>query len=902
MKNKVLNIVLFFLLISSIHLKAHSTDQFNFDVTEVEILNDGNIIKGLKKGTVKTNDGITITADTFVWDKLSNILTAEGNVEIIDPNQDLKVYSDNAVYKKNDEIITTNQNSRAIYGIGKFMYADTFKVFRNENILNAKGNVDIVNTIDDHLITGDDFTYFKNSEKIISKGETKANIQSEYKITSKDVTYLVNENNLSSENKTKIEDQDSHVYFTERFNYQINQEILKGDKVLIITNYNLPKSDRFFFENAIINLKNREFIAKNTKIDIHKDVFEVSENDPRLIGVSSSGDNNITLINKGVFTTCKKNDDCPPWSIKATKIKHDKIKKQLIYDNAIIKVYDFPVLYLPKFFHPDPSVKRQSGLIKGEWNNSDTLGSSITAPYFYVISEDKDLTLTPIWFDTDTEMISAEYRQANKNSNFLADTGFVNGYQSYTTKERNSLSHLFLKFYKDLDLKNYNTSNLNMKFEKISGQHTYLNVFDQYMTKSQVRPSSFSTLEKSIKLSLDHEKFDFDSGMKSYESLATDKKSDRYSYNLPYYSLSKNIEQNYVNGNLSFGSIGNNYLRKTNQLETSIVNNLTYGSLDFISSLGFKNNFGIKFKNLNSVGKNTTKYKSSPQMEILSIYRADMSLPLIKDTEKSKNSLTPKLSFRFNPSDMKDYSESSNIVDANNAFAINRLGLSDSFETGRSLTLGLDYRKDTKGIKDDAEDLDNINNYFKAKLATVLRDKEEKFIPNTSSLNRTNSNLFGSIESRFSDNFKIGYDFSLDNDFNTLEYNSINPTFSINNLVTTFNFIETNGERGDTNIIASKIDYNLDGKNSLQFKTRRNRKINLTEYYDLVYQYKNDCLTAGIKYKKTYYKDGDLRPTENLLFTITLFPLTSYEQTGDNLLKNEDSFLNNLELSEEMFK
>ena len=614
MKSKILYILLFFLSSSFIHFKAHSVDQFDFDVTEVEILNNGNIIKGLKKGTIKTYDGITITADTFVWDKLSNILTTNGNVEIIDPNQDLKIYSENAVYQKNDEIITTNRNSKAIYGIGKFIYADTFKLFRNKNILNAKGNVKIEDIIDNHLITGDDFTYFKNSEKIISRGETKAKIQSKYKITSKDVTYLINKNNLSSENKTRIEDQNSQVYFAERFNYQINQEILKGERILVITNYNLPKSDRFFFENAIINLKNREFIAKNTKVEIHNDVFEIQENEPRLEGVSSSGDGNITFINKGVFTTCKKNDDCPPWSIKADTIKHDKTKKQLIYKNAIIKVYDFPVLYLPKFFHPDPSVKRQSGLIKGEWNNSDILGSSITAPYFYIISEDKDLTLTPTWFDTDTEMISAEYRQANKNSNFLADTGFVNGYQSYTTKERNSLSHLFLKFDKDLNLEDYSTSNLDIKFEKISGQNTYLRVFEQYMTKSDVRPGSFSTLQKSMKLSLDHEKFNFSSGIQSYESLSTVKKSDRYSYNLPYYNFSKNIEQDYISGNFSFGSNGNNYLKDTNQLETSIVNDLTYESLDFISSLGFKNNFGINFKNLNSMGKNTAKYKPSPQM------------------------------------------------------------------------------------------------------------------------------------------------------------------------------------------------------------------------------------------------------------------------------------------------
>jgi LPS-assembly protein len=85
---------------------------------------------------------------------------------------------------------------------------------------------------------------------------------------------------------------------------------------------------------------------------------------------------------------------------------------------------------------------------------------------------------------------------------------------------------------------------------------------------------------------------------------------------------------------------------------------------------------------------------------------------------------------------------------------------------------------------------------------------------------------------------------------------------------------------GDANVIENNFIYLLDENNNLSFKTRRNRKLNLTEYYDLVYEYKNDCLTAGIKYKKTYYKDRDLIPSENLFFTITLFPLTIYE-TGN---------------------
>ena len=47
--------------------------------------------------------------------------------------------------------------------------------------------------------------------------------------------------------------------------------------------------------------------------------------------------------------------------------------------------------------------------------------------------------------------------------------------------------------------------------------------------------------------------------------------------------------------------------------------------------------------------------------------------------------------------------------------------------------------------------------------------------------------------------------------------------------------------------------------------------------FNLVYEYKNDCLIAGIKYKKTYYEDRDLKPSEDLFFTISIIPITTYE-------------------------
>ena len=68
--------------------------------------------------------------------------------------------------------------------------------------------------------------------------------------------------------------------------------------------------------------------------------------------------------------------------LKAEKLNMIKIKKQLIYKNAILKIYDIPVFYFPKFFHPDPTVKRQSGFLKPKFNNSNVLGSSINISLF----------------------------------------------------------------------------------------------------------------------------------------------------------------------------------------------------------------------------------------------------------------------------------------------------------------------------------------------------------------------------------------------------------------------------------------------------------------------------------------------------------------------------------------
>ena len=311
-------------------------------------------------------------------------------------------------------------------------------------------------------------------------------------------------------------------------------------------------------------------------------------------------------------------------------------------------------------------------------------------------------------------------------------------------------------------------------------------------------------------------------------------------------------------------------MQNTNNLKTKVINDLEYQSNEFINNLGVVSNFKINFKNSNTLGKNDDDYKSSPQIELMSLFEFTSSLPLIKEKNGYNNILTPKVSLRMNPGDMKNYSSTEKNITVDNIFSINRLGLDDSFEEGKSLTIGLNYKK---------EKLENINKYFEFKVGSVFRDNEEDFIPKNSSLNKKNSNLFGSITSSILENIIIDYDFRLDNNYDKFEYNALNTKFILDNFETNFNFVEENGEAGNENFLENTTIYTHDKNNSFAFKTRKNRKLNLTEFYDLIYEYKNDCLIAGIKYNKQYYEDRDLKPSENLLFTLTLYPLTTYEQS-----------------------
>ena len=114
MKNKLKKLSIITIIILSNIFVVQANEQFNFDVTEVEIIEKGNKFIGKKRGIITTQDNIEIEADQFEYDKISNILELTGNVIIKDINQNSTIYSQEITYYKNQEIYKSIRDSKFI--------------------------------------------------------------------------------------------------------------------------------------------------------------------------------------------------------------------------------------------------------------------------------------------------------------------------------------------------------------------------------------------------------------------------------------------------------------------------------------------------------------------------------------------------------------------------------------------------------------------------------------------------------------------------------------------------------------------------------------------------------------------------------------------------------------------
>ncbi len=743
-----------------------------------------------------------------------------------------------------DERIIAKKNVK-IYNEGETIYADEMDYDKSKQIINAKGNIIIDNLNENIKIYSEELTYLKNIEKIILTKNVKIKFEDKFLFNTNKVVYDKISDEIIVDSVSSFEDLIGNKISSNNSKYLLKKKLLKMNKVSMI---DIDKNE-YYFNNAIVNLLSRELIGDDIKINFFKSSFGNVDNDPRLRGNYIYSDQEKSLIKKGVFTTCKiKKDDCPPWQFKSEEILHDKNKKTIYYKNAWLEIYDKPVFYFPKFFHPDPTVKRQSGFLAPRFESSSSLGDSVSVPYYKVISDNKDLTFSPKIYGTNEGLFQNEYRQQNKNSSHILDF-------SLKKDNNSSKSHFFSRTLANLNLSYFQNSELEFNIETTSDD----NYLKSHKIKSSITNNN-SLLNSFLLFKGNKEDLYLEAKIEAYEDLTKEKSSDKYQYLLPSFELSKSFKNNLT-------LISNGYQKNydTNVYEKVLINDLKYSSVPRINSNGFVNKINVLLKNVNTESENSNEYSESFRSQNFGSLLYDISYPMKKDGSKFDSFLTGKASFMYSPNKNKNLKNLDRKIDIKNIFSQNRLSLNNSVEGGQSITFGGEY-----------ELIDKKNNsILTAGLASVLRDVSDSKLPTKSTINNKSSDFIGSLDIKPNNNFNIAYNFSVDNDFSSTNYNLIKADLTINKFVTTFEFLQEDDEVGSENYYSNEIKFLLDNSNSLKYRTRRNKKTDLTEYYNLIYEYKNDCLTAAIQYNKDYYSDKDLEPNEEIFFSISIVPFSS---------------------------
>ena len=130
----------------------------------------------------------------------------------------------------------------------------------------------------------------------------------------------------------------------------------------------------------------------------------------------------------------------------------------------------------------------------------------------------------------------------------------------------------------------------------------------------------------------------------------------------------------------------------------------------------------------------------------------------------------------------------------------------------------------------------------------------------------------GSTSYNINEKIKLTHNFAIDQNYQELNYNDFGSSFAFNNFNVDFNYIEEDKHIGNQEYFKTKINYKNKDKSLISFETKRNLITNSSEFYDLSYEYINDCLRAGLVYRREFYNDSELEAENSLMFNITLTP------------------------------
>ncbi len=198
-----------------------------------------------------------------------------------------------------------------------------------------------------------------------------------------------------------------------------NDHIVRADKITFDRNTNVaaatghvvmiePDGQVMFSDYAELTEGLRDGVLRGMRAIL-------AENGKLVANGARRTEGKVNELSRAVYTTCdlcKEDPSKPPlWQLRARTAVQDKENQIIEYRDAVLDIYGVPVAAFPYFWHADPSVKRASGFLIPSVGSTTNLGGFLSVPYYQVIDENSDATITPTFSSQNYINIDTQYRR-----------------------------------------------------------------------------------------------------------------------------------------------------------------------------------------------------------------------------------------------------------------------------------------------------------------------------------------------------------------------------------------------------------------------------------------------------------------------------------------------------------
>lgn len=743
--------------------------------------------------------------------------------------------------------------------------AEKIEYIKNKNIIIANGKAYAKDQYG-REIYADRIVYDKSNLKIFTKSNSKFLDKKKNIITADSFLYDLKSKLITAKTRVEYLEIKGNKFLFSEFRYDEIKETGNGHNVRAFL------TDKSSFEGPYLELNNKTGIVviskKKKSIESEKILLDT---------------------NRNYYTTCenknnsKKNiaERCPDWRIETTKTTHDKSKKMITHENAVVKIKNIPIFYSPYFSHPDPTVDRKSGFLFPSTKNFSNLGRSFKIPYFWAVNNDIDLTFNPVILPDEHNIYHSTFRKQNFNSKLSLDTSYSKGYKNLNKKKKDgsslnrtggSRNHLFLNFYGEYDSLIFDKNDITINVQRIS-QKNYLKI---NQINNEFINQDISNLKNEIALNSYNENEKIKIYSTIYENLSIDDPNTKYQYLFPEIQYNNYFKRNDYLINLSNSFKAKNFDGDSKQSRQ--INNISIDSQKKIfNKTGIVSQIKTNLNNINIYNDKVSGQKQDLNTDLYPTIALSSTLPLWKINQLSDEKISSSVFTKYTLGNMNNIGQSTQIINKNDIFSMNRLNNETSPETGASIGYGIDYEKNKKNIKNQ---IFLKNSFF---IGQVLNDKRKINMPESSSLNNKQSDFVGSA-SFYLDNTKknagsertknklnLSYDFNISKNLEKIIKNEINIDYDYGKNSFSSKFYEINRTE-NTHYITSEYKRSFDNNINFLIGGKKNLEENFSENNFIEINYDSDCLKFGLNINKTFYQNEDLQSSNNITLFVMLKP------------------------------